>query len=120
MMKRPNLPYSMMINWSDTNGCFIVSIPEFGRSATTHGETWEEAVAMGKDLMESCIMWAKNDGNPLPEPLQFDDRTGYAPNPFEKVCGLKREVEEAGRWRDEHPHDEQATEANPSKEAASV
>ena len=119
-MKRPELCYSMMINWSDTNGCYIVSIPEFGRAAKTHGETWEEAVAMGKDLMESFVMWTKNDGDPLPEPLQFDDRTGYAPNPFEKVCGLRREVDEAGLWSDENPYEERASQPEPAKEAAGV
>lgn len=116
-MKQPELRYSIMINLSDTNGCYIVSIPEFGRSATTHGQTWEEAVAMGKDLMESFIGWTEDDGKALPKPLQFDDRTGFAPDPFTHCPGLRDEVEESGRYSDKR---DTAQAAESSKEMVGV
>jgi len=56
----------MLIQWSDEDGCFIVTLPEFD-DVKTHGDTYEEAVRMGKDLIESCIMWNEQDGKPLPK-----------------------------------------------------
>jgi len=57
----------MLIQWSDEDRCFIVTLPEFD-DAKTHGDTYAEAVKMGQELIESCIMWAKQDGKPLPKP----------------------------------------------------
>lgn len=116
-MTQPNLRYSMMINWSDTNQAYIVCIPEFGPSAVTHGKTWEEAMAMGKDLMESLIGWAEDEGKPLPEPLQFDDRTNYAPDPFDNVQGLRSEVEESGQWSDKEASKGETVNLSPLKPA---
>jgi predicted RNase H-like HicB family nuclease len=65
--------YSMVIQWSDEDQAYIVSIPEFP-SNFTHGETYEEAVKQGQDLIESLIMWAEQDGKPLPEPQIFARR----------------------------------------------
>jgi predicted RNase H-like HicB family nuclease len=59
--------YSMVIHWSDEDDAFIVTLPEFD-NARTHGETYEQAVREGKDLIESFIMWYEQDGKPLPEP----------------------------------------------------
>ena len=101
--------YSLMINWSDTNGAYLVSIPELGTK--THGETLQEAVEMAKDLIAGFV----EDPpliDPLPEPLLFDDRTNFAPNPFENVRGLRESVERTGRWSDEHDH----TDIEPARE----
>ena len=62
--------YSMVIEWSDEDQAFIVSIPEFPGNYT-HGDTYEEAVKQGQDLIESLIMWTRQDGQPLPEPRAF-------------------------------------------------
>lgn len=62
--------YSMVIEWSDENQAFMVSIPEFPGNYT-HGDTYEEAVKQGEDLIESLIMWAQQDGKPLPQPRAF-------------------------------------------------
>lgn len=62
--------YSMVIEWSDENQAFMVSIPEFPGNYT-HGETYEEAVKEGEDLIESLIMWTQQDGKPLPQPRAF-------------------------------------------------
>lgn len=56
----------MVIEWSDENQAFIVLIPEFPGDYT-HGDTYEEAVKQGKDLIESLIMWRRQDV-PLPIP----------------------------------------------------
>lgn len=60
----------MMIQWSEADQAYIVSIPEFP-SSLTHGETYEEAVKQGEDLIESLIMWTQQDGKPLPAPRVF-------------------------------------------------
>lgn len=62
----------MLIQWSGDDECFIVTLPEFG-DAKTHGDTYEEAVQMGKDLIESFFIWYEQDGKPLPEPRMFVD-----------------------------------------------
>ncbi len=62
--------YSMVIQWSDEDQAYIVSIPEFPGNLT-HGDTYEEAVKQGEDLIESLILWAQQDGKPLPQPHVF-------------------------------------------------
>jgi predicted RNase H-like HicB family nuclease len=66
-----NYHYSMLIRWSDADQAFIVSLPEFGPFANTHGETYEEAVRMGREALESLIEAYQADGNVLPEPTQY-------------------------------------------------
>ena len=62
----------MLLQWSDEDRCFIVTLPEFDE-VKTHGDTYEEAVRMGRELIESCIMWHEQDGKPLPKPRKFID-----------------------------------------------
>lgn len=62
--------YSMVIEWSDTDDAFIVSVPEFP-GQHTHGATYEEAVKQGRDLIESLVMWTLQDGKTLPQPHVF-------------------------------------------------
>jgi antitoxin HicB len=61
----------MLIQWSDEDKVFIVTLPEFD-DAKTHGETYEEAVRMGKDLIESFFIWYAQDGKPLPRPATYN------------------------------------------------
>jgi len=62
----------MGIRWSDEDEAFIVTLPEFD-DAKTHGDTYEEAVRQGKSLIESFIMWYRQDGKELPKPLKYAD-----------------------------------------------
>ena len=62
----------MIIRWSDEDEAFIVTLPEF-HGAKTHGDTYEEAVRQGKDLIDSFVMWYEQDGKPLPEPAKHLD-----------------------------------------------
>ena len=61
----------MLIQWSDEDEVYIVTLPEFD-NAKTHGETYEKAAKQGRLLIESFIMWNEQDGDPLPEPNKFD------------------------------------------------
>ena len=56
--------YSILIQWSDEDQCYIVSLPEFGKYARTHGDTYEEAIKNAQEVLEILI----EDNNELPEP----------------------------------------------------
>ena len=56
--------YSILIQWSDEDQCYIVSFPEFGKYARTHGNTYEEAVKNAQEVLELLI----EDNNDLPQP----------------------------------------------------
>jgi antitoxin HicB len=64
-------PYSMIIQWSDEDQVYIVTLPEFGPYAKTHGETYEEAARMGLEVIEMLIESCLKAGEQLPEPVKF-------------------------------------------------
>ncbi len=72
------LHYSMQISWSDEDQLFIVSLPEFGPFAKTHGETYEQAVKMGRECLEMLVESALAEGEELPEPARYDSKTKVA------------------------------------------
>lgn len=59
--------YSMIIQWSNEDQAFIVTVPELP-GCKTHGSTYEEAIQQGKDAIESWIMVAREFGQPIPPP----------------------------------------------------
>jgi predicted RNase H-like HicB family nuclease len=59
--------YSMIIQWSDEDQAYIVTVPELP-GCRTHGETYEEAIQQGQDAIEGWIMVAKDLGWPIPPP----------------------------------------------------
>lgn len=59
--------YSMIIQWSNRNHAYIVTVPELP-GCRTHGETYTEAVKNGIEAIEAWIEDAIKDGEPLPEP----------------------------------------------------
>ncbi len=63
--------YSMIIEWSDEDDAYIVSLPEWGDLVHTHGATYAEAVAMGEDLLAALIASRQQHGEPLPPPRAF-------------------------------------------------
>lgn len=63
-----NYHYSMHIEWSDEDQAFVVSLPEFGPYARTHGDTYEQAVHKGQEALESLIDAFQQEGRPLPKP----------------------------------------------------
>jgi predicted RNase H-like HicB family nuclease len=67
-----NRNYSMIIQWSDEDQTFVVSLPEFGPYAHTHGDTYEKAAQQGRDYLESLIEAYQAEGRALPEPVRFD------------------------------------------------
>ena len=66
-----NCHYTIVIQWSDEDGCFVVSLPEWGELCHTHGETYEEALKNAKEVLELLIESSLEDGKSLPEPKTF-------------------------------------------------
>lgn len=56
--------YSILIQWSDEDRCYIVSLPEFGSYAHTHGDTYEEALKNAQEVLEMLT----EEAELLPEP----------------------------------------------------
>ena len=63
--------YSMVIQWSDEDEVYVVSLPEWGKYAQTHGTTYDEAVRSGREVLQMLIDSARTEGAPLPEPRVF-------------------------------------------------
>ena len=63
--------YSMVIQWSDEDGKYIVSFPEWGDYAHTHGVTYEEAVRNGQEVLADLIALWQQQGRALPQPRVF-------------------------------------------------
>jgi predicted RNase H-like HicB family nuclease len=58
----------MIIQWSDEDGSFIVTLPEFD-NAKTHGSTYNEAVKNGEEAIDALIETFKSRNLPLPKPM---------------------------------------------------
>jgi predicted RNase H-like HicB family nuclease len=63
--------YSMVIEWSDDDEAYVVSLPEWGELVHTHGVTYEEALQRGKDLIEGLVAARREQGETLPRPRVF-------------------------------------------------
>jgi antitoxin HicB len=66
--------YSLVIQWSDEDQAYIVSFPEWeahGLIGHTHGDTYEEAVRKGQEVLHMLMESALAEGEPLPSPRTF-------------------------------------------------
>ncbi len=59
--------YSMIIQWSDEDNAYIVTVPELP-GCRTHGKTYEEALRQGQDAIATWIDGSRDLGLPIPEP----------------------------------------------------
>ena len=63
--------YSMVIQWSDIDQVFVVTIPEFVglvMMPCTEGQTYEEAARSGLEVIETFLEIWQEEGRPIPEP----------------------------------------------------
>jgi len=63
--------YSMLIQWSEEDQFFLVTIPEFADRVVmpcAHGKTREEATRNGEEVIEMYIEAWQEEGEPLPNP----------------------------------------------------
>ncbi|NJR17322.1 MAG: type II toxin-antitoxin system HicB family antitoxin [Calothrix sp. CSU_2_0] len=63
-----NYRYTIIIQWSDEDNCYIVSLPEWGEFCHTHGDTYIEALNNAQEVLEMLIDSSKENGEVLPEP----------------------------------------------------
>jgi antitoxin HicB len=63
--------YRMIIEWSEEDQVFVVTLPEFPRNRT-HGTTYEEAARHGQEILDLLIETWEKEGRPLPRPRLFE------------------------------------------------
>jgi len=68
------MKYTIMIQWSDEDQCYVVLLPEFTdiMQPCTYGETYEEALKNAREVLELLIDIALKNGEPLPEPKTLE------------------------------------------------
>ena len=67
--------YSMIIQWSDIDQIFLVTIPEFigrVRMPCTHGDTHEAAAQHGLEVIETFLEIWEEEGKSIPEPRALE------------------------------------------------
>lgn len=65
------LHYSMVVQWSDEDQAFLVTLPEWeGRvfNPVTHGDSYEHAVKQAHEALAALVAWARQRDESLPEP----------------------------------------------------
>jgi predicted RNase H-like HicB family nuclease len=63
--------YSMILQWSDEDELFLVTIPEFSDRVVmpcTNGKTREEAINNGEEVIEMYLEAWETQGEIIPEP----------------------------------------------------
>lgn len=68
------LNYSIVIQWSKKNNCFVVTLPEWGGLCHTYGDTYEEALSNAKEVLNLMIKSSLEEGESLPEVNIFNDQ----------------------------------------------
>jgi predicted RNase H-like HicB family nuclease len=59
--------YAMVIEWSDENDAYLVTVPDLP-GLVTDGATRAEAAEMGEDAIGSVISGLRSTGQPVPTP----------------------------------------------------
>jgi len=67
--------YSMIIQWSDEDELFLITIPEFAdlvMMPCTHGQTRDEAMRNGEEVIEMYLEAWKAEGEMIPAPSKVE------------------------------------------------
>lgn len=72
--------YSISIQWSNEDECFVVRLPDFKdlMQPCTHGETYDEAMRNAQEVLELLIESAQQNGEALPKPHVWIDSRDLA------------------------------------------
>ena len=68
------LNYSMVIQWSSKDNCFVVTLPEWGELCHTYGDTYEEALSNAKEVLQLMVNSSMAEGADLPEANIFREK----------------------------------------------
>ncbi|MEO0835499.1 MAG: type II toxin-antitoxin system HicB family antitoxin [Cyanobacteria bacterium J06642_3] len=66
--------YSMIIQWSEDDQLFLVTIPEFSDRVImpcTHGKTRQEAITNGEEVIEMYLEAWQAEGEIIPQPSKL-------------------------------------------------
>ena len=66
-----NRNYSMIIQWSKNDKCFVVTLPEWGELCHTYGDTYEEALNNAQEVLDLMIKSSLEEGQSLPDATTF-------------------------------------------------
>jgi len=61
------LNYSMVIQWSKNDGCFVVTLPEWGEQCQTYGDSYEQALKNGKEVLQLMVSSSLEEEGSLPK-----------------------------------------------------
>ncbi|MDJ0729122.1 MAG: type II toxin-antitoxin system HicB family antitoxin [Crocosphaera sp.] len=67
-----NNHYTIIIQWSNEDQCYVVTLPEWGEFCHTHGNTYEEALKNAQEVLELLIESALDNHEILPKPQFFN------------------------------------------------
>ena len=70
-MSQKQLRYSMIIEWSEEDQAYLVTLPEWADRVlmpATHGRTYSEAAQHGREVLEMLANTTVEDGESLPRP----------------------------------------------------
>lgn len=70
-MNLMNHRYSLVIQWSETDQLYLVTIPEFAElimQPCTSGKTYQEALDNTQDCIEACLEYWQKENITLPSP----------------------------------------------------
>lgn len=65
--------YTIIIQWSDEDECYVVSLPEWGEFCHTHGNTYTEALQNAQEVLALLVESAVKNNEALPKPQLFVD-----------------------------------------------
>lgn len=67
------MKYTVVIQWSDEDDCFVVLLPDFTdvMQPVTHGDTYELALQNAREALELLVESSLAEGKQLPEPKTF-------------------------------------------------
>jgi len=65
--------YTILIQWSDEDNCFVVFLPEFTNvmQPCTYGNNYLEAIQNAQEVIELLVETAIKNGEPLPQRQKF-------------------------------------------------
>ena len=92
--KRPR--YTVVIQWSDEDQCYIASLPEWGPYCSAYGDSYQEAAKNAQEVLE-LLMDRQPSEPPVPSPKLFHYPGADVVNLKEMAVGAKRAGRQNGR-----------------------
>jgi len=83
------LRYSMLIQWSNTDNTYIVTVPELP-GCKAHGDTYEEASKHGREVLEQLLEGSEKLEMPLPEPRLYEEEQVEKPTTRQDVFNVSQ------------------------------